>query len=150
MRVSRLHSAAVSQIQSEQQVQTPVLVLLCKSPTLAKPYTDLDHQMQGLSCRTGVSVLLMWIAAPALFSALPAAYSSLPLHFEPNKRQGLPEAEYVARGPGYTVALGPSEAALMLDGHGGVGTPTKLRMQLVGAGAGARLTAEQPTTSVSN
>ena len=98
--------------------------------------------------------------ATAQAASLRRAYGGLPLRFEPNVGQAAAPVEYVARGVGYTLLLGPNEAALALrpaaDAAGAErpadlarlalaspeapptgGAETVLRMQLVGASDGA-------------
>jgi PKD repeat protein len=60
------------------------------------------------------------------------SYARLPLAFEANQGQAGPDVEFLARGPGYTVSLGSSEAVLVL-GTSGSGMPGRVRMRLVGA-----------------
>jgi hypothetical protein len=53
--------------------------------------------------------------APVAHAAsLHQVYAGLPLRFEPNVGQADPAAQYVARGAGYTLLLGPNEALLAL------------------------------------
>jgi hypothetical protein len=62
-------------------------------------------------------------------------FGELPLAFEANRGQMDSRAEFLSRGPGYSLFLGPTAATLALrrpDGHAAV-----LRMQLVGANATA-------------
>jgi hypothetical protein len=62
---------------------------------------------------------------PAPEEAVPAArrapvsadYGQLPLTFEPNRGQSDPRVKFLARGPGYTLFLTPSEAVLRLQGQ---------------------------------
>ena len=53
--------------------------------------------------------------APAAAAVLDAL-ASLPLGFEPNVGQAEAGVEYVARGPGYRLALSPTEADITLPG----------------------------------
>jgi hypothetical protein len=66
-----------------------------------------------------------------------AAYGQLPLSFEANRGQADESADFLARGPGYTVALAPTEAVFALSARNSEAAhftpPTVLRMNLVGA-----------------
>src|SRR5438552_3153203 len=85
-----------------------------------------------------VACLLPWSAqaephAPLLPSA--AFYAGLPLIFEANAGQMDPMVKFFSRGPGYTLFLTPTEAALALI-KSPADAPSKgtlLRMKLVGA-----------------
>ena len=97
-----------------------------------------------------------------------AAYGSLPLSFEPNQGQADGPAQFLARGPGYALALTPAEAVLSLrtgadaradaasvapdgatteagaaDRAAAVGQGTALRLRLVGGDAAAAPVAEE-------
>src|SRR5712691_10605044 len=86
-----------------------------------------------------VACLLPWSAqaephAPLLPSA--AFYAGLPLIFEANAGQMDPMVKFFSRGPGYTLFLTPTEAALALIKSPPDAAPSKrtlLRMKLVGA-----------------
>jgi hypothetical protein len=63
-------------------------------------------------------------------------YARLPLAFEPNRGQAEAGVNFLARAPGYGIALTPTEAALVLSKRldGSAARPRAgLRMQLVGA-----------------
>jgi hypothetical protein len=47
-------------------------------------------------------------------SAAAPRFAKLPLSFEPNQGQADPRVKYLAHGPGYTLALSPAEATLVL------------------------------------
>ena len=69
----------------------------------------------------------------ALLSGTPvpaSAYGNLPLAFEANQGQAGSQADFLARGSGYALALNPSGASLAL--HQGTGADV-LRFRLVGA-----------------
>jgi hypothetical protein len=82
-------------------------------------------------------------APPAQTTRLVASYGSLPLHFEPNQGQSEEPVRFLARGPGYTLLLTPTEALLRLSPATALTTDTAkappagsdsvLRMQLVHA-----------------
>ncbi|MGH7480090.1 MAG: SBBP repeat-containing protein [Candidatus Methylomirabilales bacterium] len=84
---------------------------------------------------------------PATRTRISEAYGKLPLSFEANQGQTDDQVKYLARGPGYTVFLTPTEAVLSLRTEGsGLRTepPTAthravVRMKLVGANADAKL-----------
>ena len=52
------------------------------------------------------------------------AYGRLPLTFEPNRGRTDPRVAFVARGPGYTVFLTPTEVVFSLARHGTASTDT--------------------------
>ncbi len=58
------------------------------------------------------------------------AYGKLPLSFEANQGQTDGRVKYLARGPGYTLFLTPTEVVLVLRSQS---SRTALRMRLVGA-----------------
>src|SRR3972149_4791713 len=65
-----------------------------------------------------------------------ALYGGLPLIFEANAGQMDPAVKFLSRGPGYTLFLTPTEAALALIKSPADADPPKgtlLRMKLVGA-----------------
>jgi RHS repeat-associated protein len=67
-------------------------------------------------------------------------YARLPLAFEPNRGQAEAGVNFLARAPGYGIALTPTEAALVLSKRldGSAARPRAgLRMQLVGANPAA-------------
>lgn len=89
-------------------------------------------------------VLLLLAAGPA--AAAPPApgpadpLSALPLGFEPNVGQADPAVDFVARGRGYSVRLGPTAAVLALRGP----APAVVRMALPGADPAARGQGQHP------
>jgi hypothetical protein len=86
-----------------------------------------------------VTCLLPWSAQaepPAPPSPSAALYRGLPLIFEANAGQMDPVVKFFSRGPGYTLFLTPTEAALALIKSSADANPPKgtlLRMKLVGA-----------------
>ena len=54
--------------------------------------------------------------APVDMKALKSSYASLPLSFEVNKGQAAEGVDFLARGNGYSIALRPQGAALLLGG----------------------------------
>ena len=86
-----------------------------------------------------VACLLPWSAQaepPALPPPSAALYRGLPLIFEANAGQMDPAVKFFSRGPGYTLFLTPTEAALALNKSRADANPPKgslLRMKLVGA-----------------
>ena len=68
----------------------------------------------------------------------------LPLVFEENRGQASADARFVARGPGYTVALGDTGAAVRLSGA------ATFQLALAGANAAPRLTAGKRAEGVSH
>jgi Beta-propeller repeat len=82
-------------------------------------------------------------APPAQTARVVASYGNLPLHFEPNQGQSAATVRFLARGPGYTLFLTPTEALLRLRPATApttdtaeeppAGGDTVLRMQLVHA-----------------
>jgi hypothetical protein len=85
--------------------------------------------------------------APRASALVRQAYGKLPLSFEANRGQADESVDFVARGPGYSLALAPTEAVFALrrggaekltrkSGHASSETnppATVLRMKLVGA-----------------
>jgi uncharacterized repeat protein (TIGR01451 family) len=86
-----------------------------------------------------VACLLPWSAQaepPASPPPSAALYGGLPLIFEANTGQMDPVVKFLSRGPGYTLFLTPTEAALALIRSPADANPPKgtlLRMKLVGA-----------------
>jgi len=89
------------------------------------------------------------------------SYSALPMSFEVNQGQADSSVRFVARGSGYTILLGPGEAALALQVPGkgaripGVQPQPKtttrvLRMKIEGADLGAPAAALERLPGVSN
>jgi hypothetical protein len=79
--------------------------------------------------------------AVAQAASVQRLYGALPLRFEPNVGQADAAAQFVARGAGYTLLLGPNEAVLALRAVPGAATveapAAVLRLQLVGADVAA-------------
>ena len=71
-----------------------------------------------------------------------AAYGRLPLAFAPNVGQAPPGTDVVARGGGYSLALGPGGPTLALATKDG--SQAAVGMRLVGASPAAAATTEQP------
>ncbi|MEA2717051.1 MAG: hypothetical protein QOI99_1368, partial [Actinomycetota bacterium] len=82
--------------------------------------------------------------APAAAAVLDTL-ASLPLGFEPNVGQAEAGVRYVARGPGYRLALSPTEASVTL-----AGADAPLRMGLVGANPSPVLTGVDPLPGHTN
>jgi hypothetical protein len=94
-------------------------------------------------------------ADAATSARVAAAYVQLPLRFEPNEGQAAGPVDFVSRGSGYTLLLGPSGADLHLQapaatGTGGGQPAADLRMQLVGASATPRAAAADPLAGSTN
>lgn len=70
-------------------------------------------------------------------AASTAAFGKLPMRFEPNQGQAGTAAGFVARGPGYTALLGPTELTLSTKGSKG-SDPVRMRLQGGDAGSVAR------------
>jgi hypothetical protein len=94
----------------------------------------------------------LWLAAAAVVLALPTPAPAAPalqplgrtpLSFEANQGQVPSPASFVARGPGYQVRLGPSEALLLLGNSTAGADASVLRMRLVG-GQAPSLEGQQP------
>lgn len=67
-------------------------------------------------------------------------YGDLPLSFEANQGQTDPQVKFLARGPGYSLFLTPSESVMKLTRHSGQNDETisvALRLQLVGSNLAA-------------
>src|SRR6266568_5839400 len=79
-----------------------------------------------------------------------SAYSRLPLAFEENQGQTDAQVKYLARGGGYTLFLTPNEAVLSLAAGNKGGAAAVVRMQMVGAQAQPKVSAEQRLAGVSN
>ncbi len=73
------------------------------------------------------------------------ALASLPLGFEPNVGQAEAGVDFVARGPGYRLALSPTEAIVTLSDAGG-----PLEMRLVGSNPAAAPTGVDPLPGRTN
>jgi hypothetical protein len=94
-------------------------------------------------------------AAAAAEARVSEAYGKLPLHFEANRGQTHEDVRFLARGPGYSLFLTPTEAVLTLvkpesparkpTAHGkseprGPATGTVVRMTFAGANPDLRVT----------
>ncbi|MCW5980783.1 MAG: SBBP repeat-containing protein [Bryobacteraceae bacterium] len=100
----------------------------------------------------------IFLAASVLGAATPgadaqpklaASYGQPPLVFEPNHGQADAQARWLARGPGYTLFLTESEAAMALrEGKGKPGSV--VRMKLSGSRAWANSEGLEPTGGISN
>jgi hypothetical protein len=76
-----------------------------------------------------------------------AAYGQLPMSFEPNRGQTDARVDFLARGPGYTAFLAPTQAVMSLkDGA----SSDVLRMRLNGSNAHARATGSGLQAGVTN
>lgn len=88
------------------------------------------------------------------------AYGKLPLSFEANRGQTDDQVRYLARGPGYTFFLTPTEAVIALNGRQAAGGDeitangqpgrSVVRMKLVGANADLQITGSDPLPGKSN
>jgi hypothetical protein len=76
------------------------------------------------------------LASPSVSTAqLRQAYGEIPLSFEANRGQAGDAADYLARGPGYTLLLAPTTASFYLtDG----GKSAVLHLQVIGGNADAQ------------
>jgi hypothetical protein len=76
-----------------------------------------------------------------------AAYGQLPMSFEPNRGQTDARVDFLARGPGYTAFLAPTQAVMSLkDGA----SSDVLRMRLHGSNVRAKATGSGLQAGVSN
>jgi len=82
--------------------------------------------------------------APAAAAVLDAL-ASLPLGFEPNVGQAEAGVDYLARGPGYRLALSPTAADITLPG-----TAAPLHMRLLGSNPSAVATTADPLPGRTN
>lgn len=98
------------------------------------------------------SASLAWAQAPPRRGPSsrprPAAYAKLPLAFEANRGQANARAQFLARGPGYTLFLTAPDAVLSLAPPTG-GPAAALRLHLIGARA-ARARGARRLPGVSN
>lgn len=98
-----------------------------------------------MSPRTNLTLVLALTSLPGLATAATLAdYANLPLAFERNIGQAGPQVHYLARGPGYTLLLSPTQAVLRLKGD------VALAMNLVGANSSPRLDALESLPGTSN
>jgi hypothetical protein len=72
-----------------------------------------------------------------------ANVAGVPLNFEPNVGQATSDAQFLARGPAYSVSLSPQGATL-------AGTGTALLLRVMGSQQGVTPAAEQPLKGVVN
>jgi hypothetical protein len=82
-----------------------------------------------------------------------SAYARLPLAFEVNRGQQDARVDFLARGPGYTVFLTPTEAVYSLQAKAtGTQEPAEvvLREQVVGGNANAPTTGLEPLSGIVN
>ena len=84
-------------------------------------------------------------AGPSERAAAAARFAQLPLVFEENRGQAPGDARFVARGPGYVVSLGHTDAAIKLSSGGAT-----FRLELVGGAAAPRIRAGERTDGVSH
>ena len=90
------------------------------------------------------------LTAALLSTLVSASASQLPTDmlqgrfaFEPNRGQFASSAEYIGRGPGYSIALSATEAAVLVAAQGpDVGGIIEIRMLLLGAGDAESIEAE--------
>jgi hypothetical protein len=82
-------------------------------------------------------------AAPAPTQPhLQSSYGKLPLQFEANAGQTDKQVKFLSRGNGYSLFLTPTQAVLSLRQAGKKPKASILRMQIVGANAGAKVTGQ--------
>ncbi|HMY75602.1 MAG TPA: SBBP repeat-containing protein, partial [Blastocatellia bacterium] len=81
-------------------------------------------------------------------SRLAQTFGRLPLSFETNAGQVHSAAKFIARGPGYHLALADNEASIALQKS--AGQSAILKMRLTGANPHARLTGLEPLPGKSN
>jgi hypothetical protein len=87
-------------------------------------------------------------AAPPTAAGAIDALANLPLAFEPNLGQAGPGTDFVARGPGFRLGLGATEAAIDLSGGDDAAGP--LRLRLVGSDPDARAVGDDPLPTRTN
>jgi hypothetical protein len=80
--------------------------------------------------------------------AIPSAAAPIALRFEPNQGQTAPVVRFLARGPGYTLFLTPTESVMVLPAGSSAGAShgasADLRMKLLGSNRAAKATALEP------
>lgn len=108
------------------------------------------------------STILARLAAPdaTTKARVVEAYGKLPLSFEANRGQTVDQVRYLARGPGYTFFLTPTEAVMALknrqparsDESQETGEPGRsmMRMKLVGGNPNPQITGSDPLPGTSN
>jgi len=94
-------------------------------------------------------------SAAQVRAGLDKQFARLPLRFEPNRGQASSAVDFLARGPGYSMALGPNGAVLALSaGKGsrvnGTGKSAVVGMHLVGANRQPKSAATKRLAGVSN
>jgi hypothetical protein len=98
-------------------------------------------------CGAGAWLATPPVAAPAR-QAAQKAQSLAQFRFERNDGQFSSQAQLVARGPGYTLHLGPHEATFAL--RSAAARADVVRMQVLGASAQVSLEGEQPLAATAN
>ena len=118
------------------------------------------------SLATGAAVTIGALAVgPALYggssesvaqsrAGLDRQFAKLPLRFEPNQGQAAKQVDFLARGPGYTMALARGGAVLALSsgkGSGATGASSSVvGMHIVGGNRGPRASGARKLPGVSN
>lgn len=103
---------------------------------------NVAHPVSAAASNTGQHVLTSNTALDT--------YGSLPLTFEPNVGQSGADAEFIASGAGYSLALSGGQSVLVLRPEAGAATPAVVTMQLVGNSAAPEATAEDAQPGVSH
>jgi len=83
-------------------------------------------------------------SGPSLAAVPTAAVSGLPLSFEPNVGQGTPDAQFLAHGQAYAIALTKQGAELSLGNARAGQSADELRLRVQGASAARKPMPEQP------
>ena len=83
-----------------------------------------------------LSALILTASAHAAAPRRPESLARLPLAFEPNRGQGGRQAQYLARGAGYTIGVRAGGASVLLAGKGG--KRNEVAMRFAGASAASR------------
>lgn len=108
-----------------------------------------DNNCSRKSARPSTSLRLEQLENRELLSVSAATYGQLPLAFEPNIGQTNAAVNYLARGPGYTVWLTPTESVLSLQ-NASAASGNVLSMELVGANAASVAQGQNQLTGVTN
>ena len=108
-----------------------------------------DNRRIGKPSRSSTSLRLEQLENRELLSVSAATYGQLPLAFEPNLGQTSAAVDYLARGPGYTVWLTPTESVLSLQ-SASAASGNVLSMELVGANAASVAQGQNQLAGVTN
>lgn len=121
--------------------------------------TKRDHAIGRLgwfSFIVGLTVAaLTWVAVPASATPRPMPsidpaqqiavdYGKIPLHFEANRGQADPSAQFLSRGGGYLLSLSQTGSRLILRGAASDDAPSTLQMRWVGGHLTATAAGEAP------